>query len=61
MARRARCHTYDIVHELLASGRFPAKKLLTHTFALEDYATAFDVMTHKGRHGAVHGAFRISQ
>jgi threonine dehydrogenase-like Zn-dependent dehydrogenase len=54
------CHTYEIVHDLLASGRFPAARLLTHTFSLEDYATALDVMTHKGRHGAVHGAFRIS-
>jgi L-iditol 2-dehydrogenase len=54
------CHTYDIVHELLASGRFPVGKLLTHTFPLEDYAGAFDVLTHKGRYAAVHGAFRIS-
>ncbi len=58
--RGVTCHAYHIAHELLASGRFPAKKLLTHTFALENYATALDVMTHKGRHGAVHGAFRIS-
>jgi len=58
--RGAACHTYDVVHELLASGRFPAKKLLTHTFTLEDYAAAFDVLTHKGRHAAVHGAFRIT-
>ena len=55
-----RVHTYDIVFELAAAGRFPAAKLLTHTFALEDYATAFDVLTHKGRHAAVHGAFRVS-
>jgi len=41
-------------------GRTGTAKLLTHTFPLEDYATAFDVLTHKGRHAAVHGAFRVS-
>jgi threonine dehydrogenase-like Zn-dependent dehydrogenase len=54
------CHTYEIVHELLAAGRFPAEKLLTHTFELEDYRTALDVLTHKGKHGAVHAALRVS-
>jgi L-iditol 2-dehydrogenase len=57
--RGRRCHTYEIVHELLDSGRFPAEKLLTHLFDLEDYATALEVLSHKGRHGAVHAAFRI--
>jgi threonine dehydrogenase-like Zn-dependent dehydrogenase len=56
----ARVHTYSIVHELMAEGRLPADKLLTHVFPLEDYRTALDVLTHKGRHGAVHAAFRIS-
>jgi threonine dehydrogenase-like Zn-dependent dehydrogenase len=58
--RGRQVHTYEIVHELLSEGRFPAGKLLTHTFPLEDYATALDILTHKGRHGAVHAAFRIS-
>jgi len=58
--RGARRHTYEIVHELMGEGRFPAARLLTHVFPLEDYATALDVLTHKGRHGAVHAAFRIS-
>jgi threonine dehydrogenase-like Zn-dependent dehydrogenase len=44
----------------MAAGRFPSAKLLTHTFPLEDYRTAFDVLTHKGRHAAVHAAFRVS-
>ena len=56
----ARRHTYEIVHDLLAAGRFPAEKLLTHTFPLEDYKTALDVLTSKGRHATVHAAFRIS-
>jgi threonine dehydrogenase-like Zn-dependent dehydrogenase len=55
-----RCHTYEIVHELLAEGRFPADKLLTHTFPLEDYRGAMEVLTHRGRHGAVHAALRVS-
>ena len=56
----ARRHTYEVVHELIAAGVFPADKLLTHVFPLEDYATALDVLTHKGRHGAVHAALRVS-
>ena len=56
----ARRHTYEIVHELMAEGRFPAEKLLTHIFPLEDYKGALETLTRKGRHGAVHAAFRIS-
>jgi len=58
--RGGRVHTYDIVFELTAEGRFPADKLLTHIFPLEDYPTALEILTRKGRHGAVHAAFRIS-
>jgi threonine dehydrogenase-like Zn-dependent dehydrogenase len=58
--RGGRMHTYDIVHELTSEGRFPADKLLTHIFPLEDYRTALETLTSKGRHGAVHAAFRIS-
>jgi threonine dehydrogenase-like Zn-dependent dehydrogenase len=58
--RGGRVHTYDIVFELTAEGRFPADKLLTHIFPLEDYSTALEILTCKGRHGAVHAAFRIS-
>ena len=57
--RGRRRHTYEIVHELMAEGRFPSDKLLTHTFPLEDYKTALDVLAHKGRHAAVHAAFRL--
>jgi len=53
-------HTYQVVHDLMAEGVFPADKLLTHVFPLEDYRTAFDVLTDKGRHAAVHGAFWVS-
>jgi len=58
--RGERRHTYEVVYQLMAEGRFPSDKLLTHTFPLEDYRTALDVLTHKGRHAAVHAAFRIS-
>jgi len=57
--RGKKMHTYKFVHELMAEGHFPAEKYLTHLFNLDDYKTAFDTMTHKGRHAAVHGAFRI--
>jgi len=55
-----RTHTYHVVHDLMAEGRFPSDKLLTHVFPLDDYRTALDVLTHKGRHGAVHAALRVS-
>jgi len=58
--RGERKHTYRIVHDLMAEGRFTSSRYLTHTFPLEDYRTAFDVLTHKGRHSAVHAAFRVS-
>jgi threonine dehydrogenase-like Zn-dependent dehydrogenase len=58
--RGERKHTYSIVHDLMADGRFPADKLLTHIFPLADYRTALDVLTHKARHGAVHAALRVS-
>jgi len=53
-------HTYQVVHDLMAEGVFPADRLLTHIFPLEDYRTALEVLTDKGRHAAVHGAFRVS-
>jgi len=58
--RGERRHTYRVVQTLMAEGVFPADRLLTHVFPLEDYRTALEVLTHKGRHGAVHAAFRIS-
>jgi threonine dehydrogenase-like Zn-dependent dehydrogenase len=58
--RGARRHTYEVAQELLAEKRFPAEKLLTHVFPLEDYRGALDVLTHKSRHGAVHAALRVS-
>ena len=58
--RGHRRHTYQVIHDLMAEGVFPADKLLTHVFPLEDYRTAMDVLTTKSRHAAVHGAFRVS-
>jgi len=58
--RGERRHTYRVVQDLMAEEVFPADRLLTHIFPLEDYRTALEVLTHKGRHGAVHAAFRVS-
>lgn len=55
-----RVHTYQVVHQLMAEGRFPSDRLLTHVFPLEDYRAALDILTRKGRHGAVHAALRVS-
>ena len=49
--------TYQLVHELMAAGKLPVDGLLTHTFALRDYAAALDAAMHKSRHGAVKVAF----
>ncbi len=57
--RGRRLHTYRVVHELMAEGRFPADRLLTHVFPLEEYRSALEVLTAKGRHAAVHAALRI--
>ena len=53
-------HTYQVVHDLMAQGHFPADKLLTHVFPLEDYRRAMEVLTSKGRTHAVHAALRVS-
>ncbi len=52
-----RVGTYELVHELMRSGRLAVTKLLTHTFPLEDYKTAFHVAMAKARHRAVKVAF----
>jgi len=48
-----RISTYQLVHELLASGRLRVDGLLTHTFRIKQYRSAFEAGMEKGRHRAV--------
>ena len=50
--------TYQLVHELLLTGRSEVGKLLTHSFPLPDFRRAFDVATHKGATECVKVALR---
>ena len=52
-----RVDTYRLVHEMMVVGKLPTKGLLTHTFPLADYKTAFKVALRKGPHRAVKVAF----
>jgi len=52
-----RIGTYQLVHEMLASGRLSADGMVTHTFALADYRRAFDVALNKAKHSAVKVVF----
>ncbi|MHC4981631.1 MAG: zinc-dependent alcohol dehydrogenase [Planctomycetota bacterium] len=52
-----RLTTYELVHEMMAAGKLATRGLLTHTFPLADYKTAFTVATRKPAHKAVKVAF----
>jgi threonine dehydrogenase-like Zn-dependent dehydrogenase len=49
--------TYQLVHELMVSGKLDVRKLLTHTFRLGEYRRAFRVGLHKAQHKAMKVAF----
>lgn len=49
--------TYQLVHEMMSQGKINTHGLLTHTFPLNDYRSAFDVAMHKSSHKAVKVAF----
>lgn len=49
--------TYQLVHELMVSGKLKVGRMLTHTFRLGEYREAFEVGLHKGRHEAIKVAF----
>jgi len=49
--------TYQLVHELMTSGKLDLRRLLTHTFRLGEYRRAFGVGMNKARHEAVKVAF----
>jgi threonine dehydrogenase-like Zn-dependent dehydrogenase len=52
-----RVGTYELVHELMGSGRLTVGGLLTHTFRIGEYRRAFRVGMDKARHEAVKVAF----
>jgi len=52
-----RVGTYQLVHELMGSGKLKVDGLLTHTFRLSEYRQAFTVGLHKRKYRAVKVAF----
>jgi threonine dehydrogenase-like Zn-dependent dehydrogenase len=52
-----RVRTFDLLIDLVSSGRFPLGDWLTHTFALEDHAAALEAAMGKAS-GAIKVAFR---
>jgi L-iditol 2-dehydrogenase len=52
-----RIGTYQLVHEMMASGELDVRRLLTHTFRLAEYRRAFEVGLAKAAHRAVKVAF----
>lgn len=53
-----RMHTYDVVLDLQKGGRLSLQGLLTHTFRLCDYRSAFAALVTRGRSGVIKIAFR---
>jgi threonine dehydrogenase-like Zn-dependent dehydrogenase len=54
-----RIGTYQLVHELMAAGKLPLGRLLTHKFRLEDYREAFWAGLNKSAYKAVKVAFDL--
>lgn len=52
-----RLHTYQLVFELIRSGKLRLDGLLTHRFRLADYRAAFQTIATRGRAGLVKAAF----
>ncbi len=52
-----RIGTYQMVHELMASGRLDVAAMLTHTYRLDAYRQAFATAMHKTARGAMKVAF----
>lgn len=48
-----RIGTYQLVHELMISGKLGVQSLLTHTFGIGRWREAFGVAMYKGRHRAI--------
>jgi len=54
-----RIRTYQLAMDIIAGKKIDFGGLLTHTFPLEDYRTALEVVSGKKRHQAVKVAFRF--
>ena len=54
-----RVRTYQLAMDILASGLYPVKGLLTHTFALSEYRAAFQVAFDKSSHKSLKVAFDL--
>jgi len=52
-----RIGTYQLVIELMASGKLSVQPMLTHTFGLGEYRRAFETGMNKARHQAIKVAF----
>jgi threonine dehydrogenase-like Zn-dependent dehydrogenase len=55
--RGRRARTFAITLELLAGTRAPLSSLVTHRFALEDYAKAIEASVERARHRSVKAVF----
>ncbi|MCP4374832.1 MAG: alcohol dehydrogenase catalytic domain-containing protein [bacterium] len=53
--------TYELVHDLMLSGKLNVEKMLTHKFSLDDYRDAFTAAVGKSAHGAIKVAFDFRQ
>ena len=51
-------HTYEVVFDMIQAGKLRTDGLLTHTFALRDYRSAFATLARRSASGAVKAAFR---
>jgi len=54
-----RLSTYQLTHEMMASGALKVGRLLTHTFPIEQYKQAFKVGLSKAEHQAIKVAFDL--
>lgn len=54
-----RVRTYQLAVDLLARGDYPTKGLVTHSFALEEWKTAFSALFDKSRHASVKVVFDL--
>jgi L-iditol 2-dehydrogenase len=54
-----RVSSMDIALQLMADGRVNLEPLITHSFQLEDYASAFETVLGKSRSGVIKAVFEF--